>query len=194
MAGNAENAQGVEWLCRLRTGDHRAFAELVDKYKSKVFLCCRTLGLKEDEAEDVASETFLSAYKGLSRYRGEGQLDTWLWRIAYNKGVSFIREKGRRAELVTEIPEEFSDNRNPRISARLESEEWAELLRKAMGRLPRVWAVAIVLFYREEKNVAEIAKIMRKRKNTIKTYLFRGRKRLKELLADVYGDDIDVGG
>ena len=60
----------------LRSGDHRAFAEFIDKYKGMVFLCCRTLGLRDDEAEDVASETFLAAYNGLRRYGGRAELST----------------------------------------------------------------------------------------------------------------------
>ncbi|GAG10498.1 unnamed protein product [marine sediment metagenome] len=51
-----------------------------------------------------------------------------------------------------------------------------------------------MLFYREEKSISEIAKIMKKRKNTVKTYLFRGRGKLKEFLADVLGEDAGVGG
>jgi len=63
----------------------------------------------------------------------------------------------------------------------------------AVECLPRLWAVAIVLFYREGKNVSEIAKIMKKRNNTIKTYLFRGRKKLRELLAAAFGEDDYAG-
>lgn len=59
-----EKRQKKKWLRLLRSGDHQAFAEFIDKYKETVFLCCRRLGLREGEAEDVASETFLAAYKG----------------------------------------------------------------------------------------------------------------------------------
>ena len=79
------------------------------------------------------------------------------------------------------------------MSAGLESKEQAVVVWQAVERLPRLWAVATVLFYREEKNVKEIAKIIRVRQNTVKTYLFRSRKKLKELLAGVVGEDIDVG-
>ncbi len=178
---------------RLLAGDHQAFAEFVDKYKSEVFLCCRMLGLREDEAEDAASETFLAAYKGLSRYRGQAKLSTWLWRIAYRQAVNYLR-KNRRVKQLFEPAEQIADSRNAKMSAGLESKEQAELVWCAVERLPRLWAAAIVLFYREGKSVSEIAKIMKKRKNTVKTYLFRGRERLKEILADVPGEDVDVGG
>lgn len=71
-----EKRQQKKWLRLLRSGDHRAFAEFIDKYKETVFLCCRRLGLREDEVEDVASETFLAAFKAIGRYSGQAELST----------------------------------------------------------------------------------------------------------------------
>jgi len=192
LADEARKKQDERWLGKLLAGDHEAFAEFVDKYKERVFLCCRTLGLREDELEDVASETFMAAYKGIGRYKGQAELGTWLWRIAYRKGVDYLRKNRRENQLFAEQDEQLADSRNIQALAGLESKEQAELVWEAVEQLPRLWAMATVLFYREEKNIKEIAKIMRVRQNTVKTYLFRGRKRLKELLAGIVGEDVDV--
>jgi len=192
LADEARKKQDERWLGRLLAGEHEAFAEFVDMYKEMVFLCCRTLGLREDEIEDVASETFMAAYKGIRRYRGQAELGTWLWRIAYRQGVNYLRKNRRENQLFAEQDEQLANSRNVQALAGLESKEEAELVWEAVERLPRLWAMATVLFYREEKNIKEIAKIMRVGQNTVKTYLFRGRKRLKELLAGIVGEDIDV--
>ncbi len=192
MADEARKKRDESWLGRLLDGDHEAFAEFVDKYKETVFLCCRTLGLREDEIEDAASETFMAAYKGIRRYRGQAELGTWLWRIAYRKGVDYLRRNRRENQLLAEQDEQLADSRDIQALAELESKEQAELVWEAVERLPRLWAMATVLFYREGREVKEIAKIMRVRQNTVKTYLFRSRKRLKELLAGIVGEDIDV--
>ncbi|MHC4068413.1 MAG: RNA polymerase sigma factor [Planctomycetota bacterium] len=181
------------WLRNLLSGDHEAFAEFVEQYKEKVFLCCRTLGLKDDEVEDVASETFLAAYKGIKGYRGQAELGTWLWRITYCQVVNYLRKNQRKHQLLIEPDEQLTDDRAGQISAGLENEEQAEFVWRAVEQLPRLWAVAVVLFYREEKSVSEIAKIMKKRKNTVKTYLFRGRERLKEIIGPTLGDYTDGG-
>jgi len=181
------------WLRNLLSGDHEAFAEFVEEYKEQVFLCSRTLGLKDDEVEDVASETFLAAYKGIRGYRGQAELGTWLWRIAYCQAVNYLRKNQRKHQLLIEPDEQLADDRAGQISAGLENKEQAEFVWRAVEQLPRLWAVAVVLFYREEKSVSEIAKIMKKRKNTVKTYLFRGRERLKELIGPALGDYIDDG-
>ncbi|MHC4911794.1 MAG: RNA polymerase sigma factor [Planctomycetota bacterium] len=190
MAGEAEKGQTTDWLSRLFAGDHEAFGEFIDKYKGTVFMCCRTLGLREDDVEDVASETFMAAYRSIRRYRGQAELGTWLWKIAYHKAVSHLRKYGRVGQLCDEDVKRLSDiRRRPSLNV-LEDKEEAESVWRLVMRLPKMWAVAILLFYREEKNVSEIAKIMKKRENTVKTFLFRGRKKLKELLAT--GQDFDA--
>jgi len=189
-----EQQRKDNWLQLLRSGDHGAFAEFVDKYKEMVFLCCRTLGLRDDEAKDVASETFLAAYNGLRRYRGQAKLSTWLWSIAYRQGVNYLRKNRRKWQLFAEQDEQLASSQEQGPAAAIQSKEEGEIVWNAVKQLPKFWAMAIILFYREEKNLKEIAKIMRVRQNTVKTYLFRGRKRLKELLANVLGEDINVSG
>jgi len=189
-----EQQRKDNWLQLLRSGGHRTFAEFIDKYKGMVFLCCRTLGLRKDEAEDVASETFLAAYNGLRRYRGQAKLSTWLWSIAYRQGVNYLRKNRRKWQLFAEPDEQLAGSEKQGPVAAVQDKEEGEIVWNAVKQLPKLWAMAIILFYREEKNVKEIAKIMRVRQNTVKTYLFRGRKRLKEPLANVLGKDIDGGG
>jgi len=107
----------------LRRGDHQAFAEFIDKYKETVFLCCRTLGLREDEVEDVASETFLAAYGAIGRYSGRAKLSTWLWAIAYRKGVSYLRKNRRELHLEAELDAQIDDRRELRPTAAVQSKE-----------------------------------------------------------------------
>ena len=176
----------------LRSGDHRAFAEFIDKYKETVFLCCRKLGLSKDEAEDVASETFLAAYKGLRRYAGRAELSTWLWSIAYRKAVSFLRKNRRSRPIEADPDGQAADTDQKGPAAVLQDREIEKTVWAAVDRLPRPWGIAVILFYREQKSVAEMAKIMRANENTVKTYLFRARERLKTALAPAYGDQIDA--
>ena len=189
-----EQQRKDKWLRLLRSGDHGAFAQFIDKYKETVFLCCRRLGLREDEAEDVASETFLAAYNGLSRYSGRAELSTWLWSIAYRQAVSYLRKNRRQWRLESEADEQMARGEEQEPAAAIQGKETEKIVWEAVERLPRLWAMAIILYYREEKSIIDIAKIMRTKENTIKTYLFRARQRLKKALAPAFGEDIDVGG
>jgi len=209
----SKQQQKEEWLRLLRAGDHEAFAGFIDKYKETVFLCCRKSGLKEQEAEDVASETFLAAYKAIGRYKGQSELSTWLWSIAYRQAASFLRKhrkqrqlapKGREAEPDVQVgrtEEQSRDGRGashpqaeltaePSVAA--QSKETGKIVWEAVGRLPRLWAMAVILYYREEKSISDIAEIMRAKDNTVKTYLYRARERLKGTLAPTFGEDSDA--
>lgn len=186
--------QEDDWLRQLRSGDHNAFAEFIDKYKETVFLCCRRMGLREDETEDVASETFLAAYKALRRYGGQAELSTWLWSIAYRQAVNYLRKNKRHRQLQTELDEEIVGTEEQAPLTQAQSREQQEIVWQAVNHLPRLWAVAVILHYRETKSIAEIAEIMRIRQNTVKTYLFRGREKLKQILSPVLRDEIDATG
>jgi RNA polymerase sigma factor (sigma-70 family) len=176
----------LELLC---SGDEHAFAQFIDKYKETVFLCCRRLGLQEDEVEDIASETFLAAYKGLKGYKRKAELGTWIWSIAYRQAVSCLRKNQRRLQLEDEFQNEINSSKHDEPIVATQAKEQTEIIWEAVERLPKLWALVIILYYREEKNVGEIAKIMRIKQNTAKTYLFRGRERLKEILAATFGKD-----
>ena len=190
MAATAwERQQQDNWLRLLRGGDHQAFAVFVDKYKETVFLCCRKLGLTEHEVEDVAGETFLAAYKGLSRYTGRAELSTWLWGIAYRQAVSFLRKNRRGRQLEAELDGQIADDRQEGPAA-IQGRETEKIVWQAVDRLPKLWAMAVILFYREQRSVADIARIMQAKENTVKTYLFRARERLKTALAPVLGEEI----
>ncbi len=185
-----ERQQKDNWLRLLRSGDHEVFAEFIDKYKETVFLCCRRLGLAEDEVEDVASETFLAAYKGLRRFAGRAELSTWLWSIAYRKAVGFLRRNRGRGQIEAEPDEQIADSKGYAPVTVLEGRETEKIVWAAVDRLPRLWGVAVILFYREQKSVADIAKIMRAKENTVKTYLFRAREKLRTALAPAFGEEI----
>ena len=179
MTGNTGQNRQADLIRRLHSGEKRAFAEFVEKYQQQVFMCCRLAGLGADESEDIASETFLAVYQGIGSYAGRAKLSTWLWKITYNKAISYIRQKIRRQKLQEKLRGQYTD-----IQKDEASEPSAEIVWDAVKKLPTDQAMAIVLYYRQEKSVKEIANIMKKGQNTVKVYLFRGREKLKELLGD----------
>jgi len=189
----SEKRQKKKWLRLLRSGDHEAFAEFIDKYKETVFLCCRRLGLREAEAEDVASETFLAVYKAIGRYSGQAELSTWLWSIAYRQGINYLRKNRKQWQLEAELDEQIVRSKEPEPATAIQGRETEKIVWEAVGQLPRLWAMAIILYYREEKSVADIAEIMKIKENTVKTYLFRGRDKLKQILRTAFEEDIDGG-
>jgi RNA polymerase sigma-70 factor (ECF subfamily) len=165
---------------RLRSGDSSAFGDFIARYQQQVFMCCRVLGLDACETEDVASETFMAAYQAIGRYTGGAKLSTWLWKIAYYKAISFLRQKIKNQKLQQNLQSHYKDEQTTAPYG----DDNAEIVWDAVKKLPADQAMAIVLFYRQEKSIKEIADIMTKSQNTVKVNLFRGREKLKELLGN----------
>jgi RNA polymerase sigma-70 factor (ECF subfamily) len=188
-----QKRQEKKWLRLLRSGDHDAFGEFIDKYKETVFLCSRRLGLSEEEAEDVANETFLAAYKAIEGYSGRAELSRWLWSIAYRQGINYLRKNRKEWQLEAEAGEQIGDSKEQGPAEAVESRETEQVVWEAVERLPRLWAIAVILYYREEKSIVDVAKIMQIKENTVKTYLFRGRDKLKQLLAATFEVDVEDG-
>lgn len=173
----------------LKKGDRTAFAQFVEKYQDMVFACCKAAGLGPEDSEDAASETFMAVYRSIHKFDGKSKLSSWLWTIAYRKALD-IRSKKRP---ITSHNEEFLKSAlsldDSAVGSALETEEQSDRIWEAVQQLPEDWAAAIVLFYREDKNISEIAGILDIPANTIKTYLDRGRKKLYYSLEKVWKND-----
>ncbi|MBU1261060.1 MAG: RNA polymerase sigma factor [Planctomycetes bacterium] len=179
MADETGQNKKESLIHRLQSGESAAFADFIARYQQQVFLCCRTLGLNTAETEDVASETFMAVYQGIGKYTGRAKLSTWLWKIAYNKAISFLRQKIRRQKLQEKLQKKYKEETSDVTWGGNEEIVW-----DVVKKLPQDQAMVIVLYYRQEKSVKEIASIMKKGQNTIKVNLFRGREKLKELLGN----------
>jgi RNA polymerase sigma factor (sigma-70 family) len=177
--------EDTNWLERLRRREHDAFAELVQKHQRQVFLCCSIFGLDGHEAEDVASETFLAAWKSIPSFNGKAKLSTWLWSIAYHKAMDSLRQKQPIIENLN--PDDQIAAKSNRSHA-VETDR-REIIWSAVKQLPQPWPLVVILFYREDKSIAEIAAIMDIPENTVKIYLYRARQKLKESLNGLWRDE-----
>lgn len=191
LANRIEQHYENERVRRLCKGDERTFAEFVKEFETSVFLCCRSLGLSESEAEDAANETFLAAYRGIKRYNGKSSLGTWLWRIAYRQAVNYLRKKQRWNDILNRVEGDLIEDKDYGATETLERREEAEIVWQKVSQLPKLWSVAVILFYREEKSIAEIAGIMNVNKNTVKTYLLRGKNKLETFLERTFRGELD---
>lgn len=141
------------------------FRSILEQYQDKVFrLACTMLG-NEAQAEDAAQETFVRVWKGLSKFRGESSVSTWIFTIARRTCLDAIkaRKKTVGLELVVERPRLERDSLD--IDALLQE-------------LPERSREAVLLFYLEDCSYEEVARTMEIPMGTVKTLLFRARKQM----------------
>ncbi len=178
---------------RARDGDLKAYEILIQRYQDKVYnLAARMINNRED-ARDLAQETFIQIYKSLPHFRGDCSFGTWLYRVASNKCLDFLRRK--RPEQVChpfEKDELIADSRaGP--EEQLIKEEEAYMVRKALASLPRNYRIVLVLHHYQLLSYKEIAKILDLPVKTVATRLYRARLILKEKLTGGESGEMQAG-
>lgn len=179
---------------RARDGDLKAYEILIQRYQDKVYnLAARMINNRED-ARDLAQETFIQIYKSLQHFRGDCSFCTWLYRVASNKCLDFLRRK--RPEQVChpafEKDELIADSRaGP--EEHLIKEEEAYMVRKALANLPRNYRMVLVLNHYQLLSYKEIAKILDLPVKTVATRLYRARLILKEKLTGGESGEMQAG-
>ena len=175
-----------ELIARARAGDQDAFAELVVLHGDRVYGALRRFGLDADEADEVAQEVFVRAWRGLARFQERSQFSTWLYRIAFNEAQ---RRLSRRSPARAE-PE--PDREDPIVSVQESPElgpeaqtldaEFERTLERALDELPADWRAAVVLRDVEGLSTHDAAEVVGVREAAFKSRLHRGRMQLRALL------------
>jgi RNA polymerase sigma-70 factor (ECF subfamily) len=171
---------------RARTGDQDAFAELVALHAARVYDALRRFGLDPDEADEVAQEVFVRAWRGLPRFEERAQLSTWLYRIAFNEAQRQLsRRLPRRVEPDPEADDAIASlPESPDLApdAQTLDREFEQTLERALEQLPADWRAAVVLRDLEGLSTEEAAEVAGVRQAAFKSRLHRGRMQLRALL------------
>lgn len=208
MIHPASNEQIDLLVQQARSGDRQAFGELVRLFQDAVFrVVRRTSRVGREQAEDLAQETFLRAYRALDRFRGECSFAHWLFRIATNVTINRVStvaaraEKkavsidARRADDDKETRVEPVDVRQPAPALRLEREELRKVLGRALKKIPDDFRAAVVLRDVEGLEYEAIAEVLEVPVGTVRSRLHRGREALREIITRMYGTPVlDTAG
>lgn len=180
-----------------RGGDRRAFAELVELYKDKLYHLAYRMLNQSHEAEDVVQETFLRVYTNLHRYDETQKFSTWIYRIATNLCIDRLRKRKANYSLDAEMPDgEGADwySLLPSDQATPESEvvlsEMQGHIRAAIETLPEKYKSVVILRYLHDMSLQEIGDVLGMPVTTVKTRVHRGREFLRKKLEPEYGDNI----
>jgi RNA polymerase sigma-70 factor (ECF subfamily) len=178
-------------MLRVKQGDTTAFAVLVDKYKQPVInLCWRTLG-DATEAEDLAQNAFVQAYKSAPRYQPSAKFTTWLFTIARNLCLNELRRRARHpADSLDQTYAESDDHPVHQVVDRQTAAPPEQLLRgeleqkveQAIQRLPENQRAALLLCRQDELSYEEMAEILDCSVSAVKSLIHRGRETLKQQL------------
>ena len=168
------------------TGNREAFGEIVRRYQDMVSAVTFSMTGNLQQSEDLAQETFVAAWQNQQELRDPEKLPAWLCGIARNLSRNWLRrtETERRArshESIDEIPDELPDGAtHSHPAGKLEREEQAALLWATLAQIPETYREPLVMFYRQNRAVAEIATALEMSEDNVRQRLVRGRAYLKE--------------
>jgi RNA polymerase sigma-70 factor (ECF subfamily) len=167
------------YIDRVLAGDIHAFTGLVNKYKDMVFTLSYRLSGNREDAEEIAQDVFLKTFRSLDTFRKDAKFKTWLYRIAYNTSISFIRKsEPGMTELDEEVLADTFTGDNLEDTWLLSPDEQKDLINKALASLRPEDNLLITLFYRDGCSVEELEEITAQSKSNIKVRLHRIRKKL----------------
>jgi RNA polymerase sigma-70 factor (ECF subfamily) len=180
-----------ELILKIGSKDHQALKELVDQYQEIVLNTCYNLVGNRQDAEDVTQEVFFQIYKSISQFRQESKLSTWIYRIAVNRSLNFIRDQKRfrwiksisslleeENRTVSEVP--APDSMRPDVT--LARKEQELMIRKAIDSLPGKQKAAFVLYAYETISYQEIAEIMSCSHSSVESLIHRAKLNLQNTL------------
>ena len=181
-----------EILSRVLQGDQQAYAEIVKRYQSFVFTIALRYTPNREDAEEIAQDSFIKAYRSLADFRGDSKFSTWLYTIVTTTSLTFLRKKKIDVQsLDNEKVFEAADNQDSGFRAnQVEQKSRINMVNKAIGLLSPEDAQVITLFYKGEQSLEEIGQILGLEANTVKVRLHRARQRLKDKMEKHFAAEV----
>lgn len=162
----------------------RGFRQLMHRYQEKVYWHVRRMVLDHDDANDIVQDTFMKAYKAINRFKGDSKIYTWLYRIASNEAITWLKRKKRRAT-------HSIDNKDLVIAQHLEADPYFDgdqtqkLLYQAIASLPDKQQLVFNMRYFDELPYREISRILNTSEGALKASFHHAVKKIEKFFKDV---------
>ncbi len=169
-----------ELVSEVQKGDEKAFEHIVQRYQGKLFAYIMRLMNHRDEAHDITQDVFLKAYKHIQRFDTERKFSSWVYRIAHNETVNWLKKKTRAKveSLDSHVENGFQLADNLNTEKAYIKEEDGGVVREAINSLPAKYKEVMELRYLKQQSYEEISEKLDKPINTVGTLINRAKKKL----------------
>src|SRR5450755_310739 len=182
----------MDLVRQAQSGDLAAYDELVKRYQERIYATVYHMTSNHEDANDLAQDSFIKAFQALKSFKGGSSFYTWLYRIAVNKTINFLKQRKNRVHMsLNDL--DFNTENNPDLVALISEKtprrdaglnELQEKLNAALLKLSEPHRVVVVLHDVQGQSHEEIAEIMECNIGTVRSRLFYARQQLQSLLAD----------
>lgn len=183
-----------ELIQAIQAGDDRAFQTLVEQFEVMVVNTCKGFVHQLDDAEDLAQDVFIEIFYSAHKFRGDSKLSTWIYRIAVNKSLNFIRDN-RRRKFFHSIGDSLFGGKEldvptsataDRPDLEVENDQRRQNLYRAIDELPERQRVAFSLSKFEELSYREISEVMDLSVSSVESLIHRAKLNLQKKLYQCY--------
>lgn len=186
LDSRAEDYQIIQQALK---GDNSAYRKLMAKYHDAIFNFISRMVHNREQVEDLTQEAFIKAFQSLKSFNEEFAFSTWLYKIATNNSIDYIRRRklqmysidkpieAKDSDYSFELPDDSYE-----ADREVMSEQRADMLRTAIEQLPEKYRLVIIMRHTEEKSYEEIAKKLKLPIGTVKAHIFRARELLYKQL------------
>jgi RNA polymerase sigma-70 factor (ECF subfamily) len=172
-----------EWtnIKKATSGDVQAFAKLVESHQNLIFTLCMRMLKRREDAEEVAQDTFVRAYKSLKKFKGNSKFSTWLYTIAYRLCLNRLEKSGRQPNIAPlEQKHHITPAQGKNSQELMEVKERRAIVQSHIQSLSSEDAALIGFYYFDEMSIKEIAKLTKMSPGNVKVRIHRSRKQLRE--------------
>ena len=182
----------TELIDKVLGGDKEAYADLMKRHQRFVFTLALRFTKNREDAEEIAQDCFIKAYRSLNTFRNTSKFSTWLYSIVYTTAMTFLRKKRLDIQSIdTEAGLLNIENHVSDLNAdEVEHKSKMVFVNRAIDQLLPDDAAVITLFYQGEQSLEEIGKALGMETNTVKVKLHRARHRLKEKIENILHHEV----
>lgn len=182
----------IELIEQTLAGNQFAYADLVRRHQRFVFTLALRFSKNREDAEEIAQDCFIKAYRSLQAFQKQSKFSTWLYTIVYTTAMTFLRKKRVDTDSIDDENTYIQlENHSSELKNNMaESKSRSYYLQQAITQLLPDDAAIITLFYMGEQSLEEIGQTLNIEANTVKVKLFRARQRLKEKLEKNLKDEV----
>lgn len=184
MGSNTNINNDAELIRQFKNGDIRGYNEIVRKYQQQVYWVIRKMVLDHDEADDITQEVFIKVYSALNEFREESNLFTWLYRIATNYSINYLRKVKTRNTVSVDMVAEPIESSEKRSDEIIDEETRRKVLEEAIETLPAQQRAVFNMRYYDEMPYDEIANILGKSVGGIKANYFHAVKKIGQYVKE----------
>lgn len=187
-----DNKTDTELISKVLEGDKPAYAQLIKRHQRFVFTLALRFSKSREDAEEIAQDCFIKAYRALHTFKQTSKFSTWLYSIVYTTSMTFLRKKRLDTQSIDDESSviQLEGRISDLSSNEVEHKSKMVFVNLAISRLLPDDAAIITLFYQGEQSLEEIGQALGMEANTVKVKLHRARHRLKEKIENILHQEV----